>query len=198
MGAAGLIPAGAGRTGQTGPGCGERTAHPRWRGEDERAAEQLAPSEGSSPLARGGHVSRNDPDLAQRLIPAGAGRTHPPLRTIELRRAHPRWRGEDLTAGTTKAFEAGSSPLARGGRSPHGRRGRGGGLIPAGAGRTHGHLAPSKTYGAHPRWRGEDSADGRSHMKQGGSSPLARGGLDQRLGLQVLARLIPAGAGGTA
>ena len=90
-----LIPAGAGRTCGTTGRDGGPGAHPRWRGEDTFFFISRSSSNGSSPLARGGHGRVGG--LARRfgLIPAGAGRTRSVARRCRAASAHPRWRGED-------------------------------------------------------------------------------------------------------
>ena len=114
-----------------------------------------------------------------------------------IKRAHPRWRGEDLTARDRHTPLTGSSPLARGGPDGVGTVLLVVGLIPAGAGRTV-PWAMSGTGGpAHPRWRGEDPRWSSTRVAVAGSSPLARGGLVMVVLLCGLVGLIPAGAGRT-
>ena len=92
---------------------------------------------------------------------------------------------------------SGSSPLTRG---KHGRElgvGRGGGLIPAHAGKTvrrGGHLARGR---AHPRSRGENVSISMRTRPAGGSSPLTRGKQDRGRGSVRRRGLIPAHAGKT-
>ena len=193
----GLIPAGAGRTPawtSLGP---ESSAHPRWRGEDERFPRQGGPWPGSSPLARGGLGRRRQDAGVPRLIPAGAGRTRRGCGRRPCTRAHPRWRGEDQHHLKIGADGAGSSPLARGGRDLHDLVPVTRGLIPAGAGRTPSPGRPPRSRGAHPRWRGEDSLRSALAKPINGSSPLARGGHLRVRVVAVVDRLIPAGAGRT-
>ena len=90
----GLIPAGAGSTGdgeRVGRGC---RAHPRWRGEHRTKRPMLALPLGSSPLARGALDLLFGISDGGGLIPAGAGSTAPTKRRPPRLRAHPRWRGE--------------------------------------------------------------------------------------------------------
>ena len=72
---AGLIPAGAGRTGRGRCPGSRGSAHPRWRGEDARRRRRGRPRRGSSPLARGGPSEIGGVGPVEGLIPAGAGRT---------------------------------------------------------------------------------------------------------------------------
>ena len=70
------------------------------------------------------------------LIPAHAGKTGEGVEARCGVGAHPRSRGENSTATTSKRTDAGSSPLTRG--KPLCEQGGGGGvgLIPAHAGKT--------------------------------------------------------------
>ncbi len=178
--ALGLIPAGAGRT----PGgCrlrGGLAAHPRWRGADRSLSKVLHWVDGSSPLARGGHVIQPDGTTARGLIPAGAGRTCACPRMATRSTAHPRWRGADSVRDGRLDVGLGSSPLARGGLRPARHRHRPLGLIPAGAGRTGPPTTPSGPKGAHPPWRGADRRPSDGLRRPSGSSPLARGGPRRR------------------
>ena len=172
-----LIPAGAGSTVHVKTTTPWATAHPRWRGEHFIAPPALAPSAGSSPLARG--ALRRPPHLVirPRLIPAGAGSTLPTSSSRRLRTAHPRWRGEHWLRAWEDTRPAGSSPLARGAR------------------RSHMHVVTVTV--AHPRWRGEHKVGEMSLSQIHGSSPLARGARTIRLQAKRFSRLTPAGAGST-
>ena len=70
-----LIPTHAGKTARSCARRRSRSAHPRSRGENDTGftAEQVA--EGSSPLTRGKHELDFRSGLAERLIPAHAGKT---------------------------------------------------------------------------------------------------------------------------
>ena len=91
----------------------------------------------------------------------------------------------------------GSSTLTRGkhaGRvDPEGFAG----LIPAHAGKTADCLAPSRTSGAHPRSRGENSLRRVKVLIDNGSSPLTRGKPDRLQRREQAPGLIPAHAGKT-
>ena len=171
----GLIPAGAGRTLTVCLLARGTRAHPRWRGEDSLTDDGPSRIDGSSPLARGGPRRLRRPTTATRLIPAGAGRTWCQSPAKTPRRAHPRWRGEDVCQHLGGHSCAGSSPLARGGRVVTAVVLVGDGLIPAGAGRTQSVRISRASLEAHPRWRGEDSAGRSMNWISFGSSPLARG-----------------------
>ena len=195
--ATGLIPAGAGRTLGVGDSTAPLAAHPRWRGADPHTPRCWSLFAGSSPLARGGREGMTWGAGSARLIPAGAGRTRDPARGSAFPEAHPRWRGADLFAMEAGEAEQGSSPLARGGLVVLGDADQWRVALPAGAGRTRGGRRRRRRGRAHPRWRGADLRLVRYPAEDGGSSPLARGGLvcPALDGLGV--RLIPAGAGRT-
>ena len=77
------------------------------------------------------------------------------------------------------------------------RRGRGLGLIPAHAGKTHGKCAHSPGRWAHPRSRGENRTPPRIAATAAGSSPLTRGKRHSQRHRLPTDRLIPAHAGKT-
>ena len=172
-------------------------AHPRWRGEDLEEGARVTVLDGSSPLARGGHVIVHDDREAVRLIPAGAGRTMISVAVICPPGAHPRWRGEDGAEDPGDAPGQGSSPLARGGLLSDLQADVSERLIPAGAGRTKAAASASQAAAAHPRWRGEDLSGVNITADWWGSSPLARGGRPGPFARSSFDRLIPAGAGRT-
>ena len=95
-------------------------------------------------------------------------------------------------------MEPGSSPLTRGKPTRRESRPARTWLIPAHAGKTAAATACSKSWGAHPRSRGENIQSAFGPTFSRGSSPLTRG---KRAGLTCAnpaARLIPAHAGKTA
>ena len=176
---------------------GARRAHPRSRGENDSTAHSRSKIAGSSPLARGKHITRRVVHLVCGLIPARAGKTQILTRQQRLSRAHPRSRGENPSMSAFTVGARGSSPLARG------KRGRGldacqaSRLIPARAGKTFSCAAAAAAAGAHPRSRGENQIAEVIAQMSPGSSPLARG----KPGLLLHSRrgcgLIPARAGKT-
>ncbi len=171
-----LIPAYAGRTLSHFPIEALDWAHPRLRGADilvEGVPHLVA---GSSPLTRGGLVSKALKTCGTGLIPAYAGRTVSPFAPIPPPWAHPRLRGADDGEPLMTLPEPGSSPLTRGGLLRLAGVFRVGGLIPAYAGRTLAYNPIICHPGAHPRLRGADLS--RRHLTTHvlGSSPLTRGG----------------------
>ena len=131
-----LIPARAGNTHHACVVLGARTAHPRSRGEHHLDGPHLHHGGGSSPLARGTRLGAAESRLSARLIPARAGNTPMNHKTLVEISAHPRSRGEHQDRPCFYAPFAGSSPLARGTRSPAAPLHRTARLIPARAGNT--------------------------------------------------------------
>ena len=131
-----LIPARAGNTGRRGRCASWSSAHPRSRGEHTSSAGMPDSEVGSSPLARGTHLTRGRAATRLRLIPARAGNTSPANSFRRAITAHPRSRGEHYAGVVAVFFGGGSSPLARGTQSRFflGRFGLR--LIPARAGNT--------------------------------------------------------------
>ena len=176
-------------------------AHPRERGEDSallfhnvnvlgsspRArggpliGVQIENGRGSSPRARGGLKTEQRAAQSLRLIPASAGRTRRPCRSLSDSRAHPRERGEDKANFATVEPHNGSSPRARGGLRITRTRRVVIGLIPASAGRTTRPGLTQTWTRAHPRERGEDRSALSHRDTVLGSSPRARGGRDEEV-----------------
>ena len=196
-GRAGIIPARAGFTWtRVLPGRGSWD-HPRSRGVYMRSPSPPPRPSGSSPLARGLLAAAAFADSDRWIIPARAGFTQSDPKSQSDERDHPRSRGVYSSCRACRAPSSGSSPLARG--LPVGspepiveRR-----IIPARAGFTMGSLSTAQAEEDHPRSRGVY----RRHIFQdnapAGSSPLARGLLDQVDHALVRAGIIPARAGFT-
>ena len=151
--------------------------HPRSRGVYLDMGSDYVTRDGSSPLARG---------LLTRC------RTLP-YPTMD----HPRSRGVYVISSAVLLRGQGSSPLARG--LPLARPGywTGPGIIPARAGFTDDDDDDNDDRWDHPRSRGVYLVLGDGGLKDGGSSPLARGLLRQLIPTGHLARIIPARAGFT-
>ena len=111
---AGLIPARAGTTRNSGTHSVNARAHPRSRGDHAKIHPKIQGIGGSSPLARGPRASLQVAVARDGLIPARAGTTK--LRQIHPcdRGAHPRSRGDHLAVSGSSELLSGSSPLARG------------------------------------------------------------------------------------
>ena len=152
---------------------------------------------GSSPLTRGKRRDVAGRRRGARLIPAHAGKTRGIHEGRPHAWAHPRSRGENAEDELVAGLGDGSSPLTRGKREFVELHVEQGGLIPAHAGKTM-LVSPSMPHtSAHPRSRGENGRLIFWCLSQVGSSPLTRGKLHRRGGLEGLAGLIPAHAGKT-
>ena len=114
--AGGLIPAHAGKTACISCARCRAWAHPRSRGENDKASSILGSLAGSSPLTRGKRCS----------LPRSRRRA----------RAHPRSRGENIHNAQAGDLVCGSSPLTRGKLGMRGPPRPPLGLIPAHAGKT--------------------------------------------------------------
>ena len=132
----GLIPAHAGKTSRSGPGCSCHSAHPRSRGENRRLLPACVGCRGSSPLTRGKPRMGCRGRARVRLIPAHAGKTSWLAMVQRPPAAHPRSRGENVAAASRPNEVPGSSPLTRGKRLVRGESAQLPRLIPAHAGKT--------------------------------------------------------------
>ena len=170
-----LIPAHAGKTHTVFAPSFYPGAHPRSRGEnDAKPAIRLHP-EGSSPLTRGKRLRAFYTGNGVRLIPAHAGKTAMNRVQAVFDRAHPRSLWENSFVALIVIVPPGSSPLTRGKRSARELVLRGGGLIPAHAGKTADPAGVVRLVWAHPRSRGENCSRANSASAFAGSSPLTRG-----------------------
>ena len=111
--------------------------------------------------------------------------------------AHPRSRGENISAPASTPSMRGSSPLTRGKLDLVRTQVRTIGLIPAHAGKTRPGMPTTPSRPAHPRSRGENFQAKTIPARGPGSSPLTRGKRERRRDPIAGARLIPAHAGKT-
>ena len=192
-----FIPAGAGNTERPLRLLSWMAVHPRWRGEHAPFVAHSVSVAGSSPLARGTHRLQHAQRRHARFIPAGAGNTPPCWIGSGACSVHPRWRGEHCGGAVLICAHYGSSPLARGTRDYAGALCCQGRFIPAGAGNTADPAAGREGASVHPRWRGEHAVWSVRSTRTVGSSPLARGTLDELKKDAAPMRFIPAGAGNT-
>ena len=109
-----LIPAHAGKTRVVTQSWISTKAHPRSRGENDPVRGRRRVLPGSSPLTRGKLFKSDDFTNGKGLIPAHAGKTRKSLPASQLQAAHPRSRGENLSATGPDGLNQGSSPLTRG------------------------------------------------------------------------------------
>ena len=111
-----LIPARAGNTSSNALAAFFMPAHPRSRGEHLDSLVACLHQVGSSPLARGTPRTKSAVHSKVRLIPARAGNMHASTKPAASCPAHPRSRGEHITAICILLMAPGSPPLARGTR----------------------------------------------------------------------------------
>ena len=90
----GFIPACAGNSRKALPHAGQKSVHPRLRGELKFDTLPKLNQDGSSPLARGTHISANWATHSLRFIPACAGNSVSTERSRVRPPVHPRLRGE--------------------------------------------------------------------------------------------------------
>ena len=213
----GIIPACAGNTKRRHCYPPVTRDHPRMRGEHHVAHDRDVTLLGSSPHARGTRTNRGatpprtgssphargTPSTARPghayvgIIPACAGNTESLTLILIGRRDHPRMRGEHRIGLDDADTVAGSSPHARGTRTPMMFRLNRIRIIPACAGNTllFGGVGCGKRD--HPRMRGEHSLDGDRPDIPTGSSPHARGTPGTNRLRSHKAGIIPACAGNT-
>ena len=192
-----LIPAHAGKTSTVSARPPRTGAHPRSRGENNRAVGTARTSSGSSPLTRGKPCRTGNTRPCLGLIPAHAGKTTGEALPTESRAAHPRSRGENGQRFVRAIIGSGSSPLTRGKLAVDCRYRHRGGLIPAHAGKTFSEPLRRSRAWAHPRSRVENWRVSACSSLRAGSSPLTRGKHDLDVGHARRWGLIPAHAGKT-
>ena len=168
------------------------------RGEHLTTAEADLKNTGSSPRARGTPDADALRIPARRFIPACAGNTAPRRWTTTTPPVHPRVRGEHMDYETGLKLSDGSSPRARGTRLQPAEVRLALRFIPACAGNTASRLSGHMSTPVHPRVRGEHVMTCVTMDRMSGSSPRARGTLDDHPLLRHLGRFIPACAGNTA
>ena len=151
--------------------------HPRSRGVYFAGQDAINPPRGSSPLARGLRKTELAQMYARRIIPARAGFTgpRPVRRRRRAARDHPRSRGVYPPPGGVDPVQPGSSPLARGLLHLVNSRSHINRIIPARAGFTVRWTRRECGRGDHPRSRGVYVELGAWKHEGNGSSPLARG-----------------------
>ena len=171
--------------------------HPRSRGVYRAPASPARSAVGSSPLARGLREQVSGDVVQGRIIPARAGFTRSWAVTMGVPRDHPRSRGVYFDEGDLNGALRGSSPLARGLRSPLSSWGTIRGIIPARAGFTRRRRRTPATHSDHPRSRGVYIYLDATAADEAGSSPLARGLRIVGLVGRPHGRIIPARAGFT-
>ena len=116
---------------------------------------------------------------------------------VALARDHPRMRGEHDGTKTAQLSDTGSSPHARGARILAIKVRVPRGIIPACAGSTGPISLQRRSFGDHPRMRGEHLWQNIRQRYNLGSSPHARGALNSKIRVCLIPGIIPACAGST-
>ena len=192
-----IIPARAGFTPAALERRQQRGDHPRSRGVYRKLPVPPIPTHGSSPLARGLLGWGSGGDDARRIIPARAGFTMVYILACHNIWDHPRSRGVYAENSATPAATAGSSPLARGLQDTCHTTHKSLRIIPARAGFTPATCPLVTSSRDHPRSRGVYAIGLRVGAPAPGSSPLARGLLDEPADPARDLGIIPARAGFT-
>ena len=192
-----LIPARAGKTGRSPTSITGHSAHPRACGENAATGLVEDAETGSSPRVRGKRELGCGGGLAERLIPARAGKTFSVSRLCRRRRAHPRACGENPVSLFLVGGGWGSSPRVRGKLHPARPLQRRRGLIPARAGKTGVDATARVRDRAHPRACGENEPGKWQATMTTGSSPRVRGKHGPAGEAHLGSGLIPARAGKT-
>ena len=149
--------------------------HPRLRGEYSAYPFAIATEKGSPPLARGVRI-RNRPDVARaRITPACAGSTSIQTELNDIKKDHPRLRGEYSYAMRKYLDLQGSPPLARGVLRDEVVNAFEYRITPACAGSTETRMRLLHPTRDHPRLRGEYFSFICQIWDVLGSPPLARG-----------------------
>ena len=133
---AGIIPAGAGLTGNDGWKEHRQGDHPRGCGAHVFSSPADIGGWGSSPRVRGSHIGKSGQDVFDGIIPAGAGLTASTRSSLLSGRDHPRGCGAHAEVDAELVAGWGSSPRVRGSLDFAPIEVARAGIIPAGAGLT--------------------------------------------------------------
>ena len=171
--------------------------HPRVCGEHHRHDDAGQILRGSSPRMRGTPVPLLHARLALRIIPAYAGNTRSPMRSVSRCRDHPRVCGEHPMLFDTFVTTVGSSPRMRGTLHDWPIQVVVDRIIPAYAGNTAVLTTEDFFFWDHPRVCGEHICGNVNGGSLRGSSPRMRGTLVSPFRESAFRGIIPAYAGNT-
>ena len=143
-------------------GCGADLADqpgitPACAGKTTGRSEDLGPSIGSPPHARGRPADALRHRRGRRITPACAGKTNASVAPVISIPDHPRMRGEDAGTARSSNMSIGSPPHARGRLVALNFKNSFERITPACAGKTLFATASSCWVTDHPRMRGEDA-----------------------------------------
>ena len=193
----GITPAGAGKTSRCGRVKNDVRDHPRRCGENRKRKHGIRHTAGSPPQVRGKLSIKTLITLAQRITPAGAGKTRLATKARRAGWDHPRRCGENPAFSLLCAISTGSPPQVRGKLETAVPVGIPIGITPAGAGKTRRQeFLPTRPWD-HPRRCGENHAPYESRLPYPGSPPQVRGKRKASGGITFQTRITPADAGKT-
>ncbi len=152
-----------------------RRDHPHGRGENPKQAFECAHKHGPSPRAWGKRKRLSGPEVAERTIPTGVGKTNIVVILGLLSWDHPHGRGENDKFWTRMPISTGPSPRAWGKRATGVVAAMANGTIPTGVGKTESVGPFTRTTADHPHGRGENLAFVYNHGIHAGPSPRAWG-----------------------
>ena len=175
-----IIPAHAGQTDGSSHSTQDTSDHPRACGANEKALDNYANGNGSSPRMRGKRVTDANDAARVRIIPAHAGQTACGERSTFAATDHPRACGANL-ADIDKAYDVnGSSPRMRGKLPAYANPQQMVRIIPAHAGQTPYPPTWSRYRSDHPRACGANLGKLSVILAHHGSSPRMRGKLHRQ------------------
>ena len=154
--AAGITPAGAGKTCRPKTRRSARRDHPRRCGENAAGDIRYSNRTGSPPQVRGKPAGLSANEYMERITPAGAGKTLAARLILASGGDHPRRCGENARTHRRESTHLGSPPQVRGKRDACYIGRDGDRITPAGAGKTCGRIVRAKGSRDHPRRCGEN------------------------------------------
>ena len=172
-----------------------QSVHPRMREERTRGRPISEERIGSSPHTRGTRRPRVRSHKTRRFIPACAGNAAGADPRTGPASVHPRMRGERVRWAAAPSSISGSSPHVRGMPACRFNNIDPDRFIPACAGNASRISATCSATPVHPRMCGERFCRTANVSRQSGSSPHARGTLQEDRGTRPCRRFIPACAG---
>ena len=190
-----FIPADAGNAHRFRHRPGERSVHPRGRGERVAITAATTGAAGSSPRTRGTRPWRKTGLADVRFIPADAGNAACWFQKGTEMPVHPRGRGERCPGYVLAWVLSGSSPRTRGTLGSGEVLSAETRFIPADAGNAAPPCAYASDEAVHPRGRGERRIMATVNPWKRGSSPRTRGTQRSFSIGQYDRRFIPADAG---
>ena len=175
----------------------QRKDHPRRCGENSQNARGSHRRRGSPPQVRGKLVIPYFERNANRITPAGAGKTFGKAALKSAWKDHPRRCGENTMQHRQRRTCDGSPPQVRGKLLLHRKRDTCRRITPAGAGKTIQRNGGAEFAWDHPRRCGENHSRRRLKAAKTGSPPQVRGKQKNFTFRRICARITPAGAGKT-